>query len=117
MSIVILIDGSNFYHKLKDLKLSDKKFSFPDFCNWISEKTFDQCTYYVGAVRQEERNRKSRKLYAKQRSFLSSLQKEGINVELGFILKSNGVYHEKGVDVKIAVDLLVGAYENLYDKA
>jgi len=33
------------------------------------------------------------------------------------LMKNDGVYHEKGVDVKIAVDLLVGAYENLYDDA
>jgi uncharacterized LabA/DUF88 family protein len=32
-------------------------------------------------------------------------------------MKNDGVYHEKGVDVKIAVDLLVGAYENIYDVA
>jgi len=32
-------------------------------------------------------------------------------------MKSDGVYHEKGVDVKIAVDVLVGAYEDLYDEA
>ena len=32
-------------------------------------------------------------------------------------MKNDGVYHEKGVDVKIAVDLLVGAYENMYDTA
>ncbi len=32
-------------------------------------------------------------------------------------MRSDGVYHEKGVDVKIAVDLLVGAYENMYDEA
>ena len=32
-------------------------------------------------------------------------------------MKNAGVYHEKGVDVGLAVDLLVGAYENNYDKA
>ena len=32
-------------------------------------------------------------------------------------MQSAGKYHEKGVDVQIAVDLLVGAYENLYDAA
>lgn len=32
-------------------------------------------------------------------------------------MKSNGVYHEKGVDVNLAVDLLVGAYEKQYDIA
>ena len=32
-------------------------------------------------------------------------------------MENNGTFHEKGVDVKIATDLLVGAYENLYDEA
>ena len=32
-------------------------------------------------------------------------------------MRSGGSYHEKGVDVKIAVDLLVGAYDDLYDVA
>ena len=32
-------------------------------------------------------------------------------------MKNDGVYHEKGVDVKLAVDLLVGAYDDLYDSA
>lgn len=32
-------------------------------------------------------------------------------------MKNDGVYHEKGVDVQLAVDLLVGAYENNYDTA
>lgn len=101
----ILIDGSNFYHKLKGLNMFDKKFSFSSFCDWISEKRYDKCFYYVEAVRQEENSEKSKKLYAKQRSFLSSLRKEGISIELGFILKTDSVYHEKGVDVKIATDL------------
>ena len=32
-------------------------------------------------------------------------------------MNNNGKYHEKGVDVQLAVDLLVGAYENTYDTA
>ena len=32
-------------------------------------------------------------------------------------MHSDGAYHEKGVDVQLAVDLLVGAYENKYDTA
>ena len=42
---------------------------------------------------------------------------QGFIVKRGVIMKNDGVYHEKGVDVKIAVDLLVGAYENFYDTA
>ena len=33
------------------------------------------------------------------------------------MLKSDGTFHEKGVDVQIAVDLLKGAYKDLYDTA
>jgi len=42
---------------------------------------------------------------------------EGFNVQRGYLMKNDGVFHEKGVDVKIAVDILVGAYEDLYDDA
>lgn len=50
-----------------------------------------------------------------QRKLLGKLQKEGWKIGFGHMLKSD-VYHEKGVDVLIAVDMLVGAYENFYDK-
>jgi uncharacterized LabA/DUF88 family protein len=31
------------------------------------------------------------------------------------MMKNSGAYHEKGVDVRIAVDMIVGAYENEFD--
>lgn len=43
------------------------------------------------------------------------MNRQKVDVFLGDIIKNVG-YHEKGVDVKIAVDILVGAYENLYDR-
>src|SRR5205807_8236399 len=39
-----------------------------------------------------------------------------LRYEFGYLLKSGGAFHEKGVDVHIAVELLVTAYENLADK-
>ena len=35
---------------------------------------------------------------------------------MGYLLKSDGVFHEKGVDVHIAVDMLVAAYEKNVDR-
>lgn len=35
---------------------------------------------------------------------------------MGYLLKSGGVYHEKGVDVHMAVDMLVAAYEDTCDR-
>ncbi|MFH1392152.1 MAG: NYN domain-containing protein [bacterium] len=52
---------------------------------------------------------------ANQQKLLSNLQKQGFKIELGHMLKTDK-YHEKGVDVLIAVDMLIGAYEDLYDR-
>lgn len=35
---------------------------------------------------------------------------------MGYLLKSGGIFREKGVDVNIAVDILVTVYENLADR-
>jgi len=51
-----------------------------------------------------------------QRKLTGKLQKSGWTIKFGHMLKADG-YHEKGVDVQIAVDILIGAYENLYDTA
>lgn len=32
-------------------------------------------------------------------------------------MQNDGKYHEKDADVQLAVDLLIGAYENFYDRA
>jgi uncharacterized LabA/DUF88 family protein len=66
-------------------------------------------------IRTEKNNPKNYKLFKKQRKLFSFLEKQKVKVYRGYILKTDG-YHEKGVDVKIASDILIGAYENLYDK-
>ena len=50
-----------------------------------------------------------------QQKLLGNLQKQNWQVGFGHMLKTDK-YREKGVDVQIAVDMLIGAYENLYDK-
>ncbi|MEK7510227.1 MAG: NYN domain-containing protein [Patescibacteria group bacterium] len=45
---------------------------------------------------------------------IDKLRKQDWQIGFGHMLKTDG-YHEKGVDVLMAVDLLVGAYENIYD--
>lgn len=55
-------------------------------------------------------------MFANQRRLLAQLKKHKFRYSLGYLLKSGGRYHEKGVDVNIAVDMLVATYENLCDK-
>lgn len=114
---IILIDGSNFYFKLKDLGLhKDPYFDFSGFAKTIARKDrIIQATYYVGAVRTDGTSF-TQKLFSKQRRLLSHLKKHRFKYSLGYLLKSNNKFHEKGVDVNIAVDMLVASYENLCDR-
>lgn len=114
---IILIDGSNFYFKLKDLSLHNLlSFNFSRFIHLIarSYKVVSVC-YYVGRIRQDGSS-KTNKLFDSQQKLLGNLKKHGISYQFGYLLKSGGAYHEKGVDVQIAVDMLVATYENVADR-
>lgn len=114
---IILIDGSNFYFKLKDLGLQNLlSFDFSQFIRLIARtNTVVSSCYFVGRVRQDQTD-KTERLFNNQQKLLGALKKHNISYQLGYLLKSNGVYHEKGVNVQIAVDMLVAAYENTADR-
>src|SRR5258708_20576587 len=110
---IILVDGSNFYFKLRDLKFHQLiKFDFSSFeCYLIGKNRVVSAIYYVGKVRKGGTEKKKKMLGNQQRLF-AYLRKHKFTYPLGYLLKSGGVLHEKGVDVQIAVDMLVAAYEN-----
>ena len=116
---IVIIDGSNFYHKLKELKTPHKaSFNYLKFVELISENTKVVAKYYcIGKIRAKQKNKKARKMMAKQQSLMTKLQKQGFIIQFGYLLKSDKDYHEKGVDVQMAVNLLKGAYKNKYDYA
>lgn len=116
--VIVVVDGSNLFHSLRSLKISNLlNFNYGKFAAWLAGKRKVVAkTYYVGAVREEQGKKKGKKLLSQQMKLFSKLRKAGFAVSLGYMLKTDG-YHEKGVDVKMAVDLLVGAYEDTYDTA
>lgn len=111
---IILIDGSNFYFKLKDLKLHHLlDFDFSGFIQLLAKEwEIVQATYYVGAVRTDG-TEKVQRMFNNQRRLFAHLRKHKFQYSLGYLLKSDDKYHEKGVDVNMAVDVLVATYENL----
>ncbi|MEK7616096.1 MAG: NYN domain-containing protein [Patescibacteria group bacterium] len=121
--ISIFIDGSNTYFKLRsfDVGLTDLvHFDYRGLGTWLTHGRFIvDCRYYVGVVRAEEGNVKAQALRQEQQRLFAHLLSPSQNfvIQKGYLIKSGGKYHEKGVDVELAVDLLVGAYENLYDTA
>ncbi len=114
---IILIDGSNFYFKLKDLKLHHLiKFNFSNFASSLAKNDeIVSATYYIGAIRTDG-TKHTQKLFADQRRLFAHLKKHSFFYSLGYLLKSKGKFHEKGVDVNIAVDILVATYENSCDR-
>ncbi|HEC65589.1 MAG TPA: NYN domain-containing protein [bacterium] len=114
--VAILIDGSNFYFKLKDLKIQDQlKLDFRKFSEFLANgmDVVDR-KYYIGAVKTDG-TKKVRKMHARQQALFSHLKKHSFSYRLGYLLKSNGKYQEKGVDIEIAVDMLAHTYENTVD--
>lgn len=114
---IVFIDGSNLYFKLKDLGLYNLlNFDFSTFSKELTKNNkLVNVKYYVGAVRTDG-TKHSQKLFDAQRKLLAHFRKHKIIYSLGYLLKSDGKFHEKGVDVNIAVDILVATYEDLCDR-
>ena len=116
--VFVAIDGGNAYRKLKQLGISKlSEFNYVAFAEWLvgKDQLADLC-YYVGRIREEPGNPKSKVLKANQDRFLANLANQGVSVKTGYILKSDGDYTEKGVDVQIAVDVCMKAVRNDYGR-
>lgn len=115
--ILVQFDGSNFYNKVKKMlpQIHLTPFDYRGLASEISKNKQSKVIYYVGEIRKYPGNKKSERLYASQQSLFLNLRKQNIEVKLGYLLMSNGKYHEKGVDVQIAVDIVRGAIKNEYD--
>lgn len=115
------IDGSNFYHRIKEIPLGLPnlvEFDFAAFAKWLNrDRKIASRRYYVGRVRAKPSNKKSMQLMSDQLRLFANLRKQRWIIHRGFLMETDGVFHEKGVDVKIATDLIVGAYEDTYDTA
>ena len=116
--ILVQFDGSNFFNKVKKIlpQIHLTNFDYSGFAKFIVKDSRIQVIYYVGEIRKYPGNKKSETLYAHQQSLFLNLRKQDVVIKLGYLLMSDGKFHEKGVDVQIAVDQVRGAIKNEYDK-
>ena len=118
--VFIAIDVINFFRKFRNEEIGCKHpadFDYAGFVKFLSKNDkIIQVSYYVGQVREESGNEKSKNLKKNQDRFLALLQNLGFKVKRGYILKSDSGYHEKGVDVQIAVDICMMAVRKEYDR-
>jgi uncharacterized LabA/DUF88 family protein len=125
MRAFVFIDGSNFYFKLRLLKeklqgeYNLQDFNFRAFSEWlVKPNDLFEVHYYLGAVKQQNNNEKSFRMYADQQRLLMKLQKQNIMVVLGHLIRHpDKTYHEKGVDVRLAIEMIRYARQDKYDIA
>ena len=122
---VVFIDGNNFYFRLRESTTVDGKkanllnFDYRRFAtDLIVPHSLVEIRYYVGAIRRQNGNKKSEEMYANQQKLIAWLQRQQIRITLGQLIQHpDKTYHEKGVDVRLAVEMIRGARENAYDIA
>jgi len=132
-NVQIFVDGGNFHHLLlKKLKLKELDFSFDDFAKFLADGriiTEAGKRYYIGTVREQAGNTKSKESMAQQQKLFAQLWSLGWQTKTSklrfreekVIIDERTVDYErilrKGIDVKIATDLIIGALDNKYDTA
>lgn len=112
--VMIFIDGSNFYHGLKNV-VERVKIDFEKLAQKLcGERELIRTYYYNAPVNREE----SEERYKAQQKFFSALDDVPyLTTKLGRLEKRGNTWVEKGVDVSLAVDMLSMAARDLYDVA
>ena len=123
---VVFIDGSNWYHKLRLLLSTSHPLQRPpiDFDirhfaqNLVKPNIPVEVRDYIGKVRRVKGNIKSETLYGNQQRLLRFLQHQSIVLRFGHLIPyPDKSFHEKGVDVLLAVEMIKFAIEDKYDVA
>ena len=119
---ILFIDGENFLHKIEDvLKKESKTKGFPETVNLDFNKLLSGALKGLDPSRKifygaklhfnTETPKKSQELIKAQRKLINNLKNQGFEFIMagnvrGQKVGSSMVFREKGVDVKIAVDLV-----------
>jgi uncharacterized LabA/DUF88 family protein len=122
----VFIDGSNFYHACRDNLGGRTDVGFGAFASLLVGPSRELVrTYYYTCPLPSDHDASER---ANQQKFLSALQRVPyLELRLGKLVRRDVTcdackdhrvkYQEKGVDMRIGVDMVAGASKGLYDIA
>lgn len=119
----VFIDGSNLYFKLRSLipeKMDFIRYRYRDLATSLlrPDEQLAYIGYYVGVVRDTKRaqdHAKTLELIQNQQKLFEQLRHQQIDIVKGYLLERNGRFFEKGVDVRLAVDIVSLAFTKRYD--
>lgn len=140
----LYIDGGNFHHLvLRKLQTAERHFDFEGFAQFLADgRSLARKTFYTGTVREREGEPRTKEAMARQTAFFTALSKQGWNLETSKLRRRRETIviddrvanyqaliaaglkeisyvrdREKGIDVKLAVDLIIDALDDRYDVA
>ena len=112
--VAVFIDGANVYRAFKTVFGWTRHSPLQLAAGLAARRQVVRAAFYIAAVPQEM----GADVYADQQRFLRRLrQQQELVVWTGRMAQADGVWREKGVDVKIATDMVSLAYRDLYDAA
>lgn len=85
--------------------------------SFVGDRILEGVRYYIGQIKPIANNKKSQALHRHQQMLFEKLKKAGFYLVRGHIRQIGKIFTEKGVDVRIGIDLVEGAYEDRYDRA
>lgn len=119
---ILFIDGENFLHKIEDVLESEAKIKgFPETIDLDFNKLLSAVLKGINPIRKifygaklhfnPDTPKKSKELIRAQRKLINNLKKQGFEFVMAGNVRAqkvgdNIIFREKGVDVKIAVDLV-----------
>lgn len=123
--VAVFIDGSNLYFKLRTLiphKMDFIRYRYKDLVASLlhDDEKLVYAGYYVGVVRDTKRTRdysKTADLIQNQQKLFEQLRHQQIEIIKGYLLERDGRFFEKGVDVRLAIDIVTMAQAKRYDTA
>lgn len=110
----VYIDGSNFYHACRS-ELPHPGVNIGEFAAKLVGNRELRRTYYYNVRVSPKFNRE---VHTNQRRFFDALNRTPfLEVRLGRHVRRGGHWTEKGVDMRLGIDLLNHAAKDLYDTA
>lgn len=109
----IFVDGSYLYKRLKSIA-GKARIKWEPFAKKLcGDRRLASFNYYNVPLRAAKDPIK----YAKQQKMFASIQAMGGRVTLGRMIERQGVWFEKGVDVNLAVEMVILGLQDEYDTA